>query len=96
MRPPRLYDPSRKPGPPPTERQRLARDRNWRIFRLRGLWYQAWCLTGERRDAMQALVDQEITLLCAEGEGPRRARQREDRERYERFRKALVGDLVVY
>ena len=95
-KPPRMYDPGRPAGKPPSERQKVARDRNWRIFKLRGLWYQAWALTGERRDAMQALVDQEIALLGAEGEGPRRERQREDRERYERFRAALIGDQVVY
>lgn len=94
-RPPRLYDPSRKPGRPPSERQKAARDRNWQIFKLRGLWYQVWALTGDRRVAAQASVDQELELLGAESEGTRRRRIQEDRERYERFRAALVGDARV-
>lgn len=91
--PPRLYNPSRKPGRPPTERQKAARDRNWQIFKLRGLWYQVWMLTGERRVAAQALIDQELELLGAEGVGVRRQRIQDDRDRYERFRDALLNGM---
>lgn len=101
-RPPRLYDPSRKPGPPPTERQKVARDRNWRIFKLRGLYYHAFLLTGDRRSAMHALVDEELQALGALGQTDKhqrdfevRQRQFEDDARLRRFIKALVGNRVV-
>lgn len=95
-RPPRLYDSSRKPGPPPSERQKAARDRNWQIFKLRGLWYQVYALTEERRELARLAIDAELLLLGAEDETSRRDRLTHDRERYERFRAALIGNQVVH
>lgn len=54
-----------------TEKQRAARDRSWRIFKLRGLYAQVSLLTGERRTVARALVDQELALLGAESETKR-------------------------
>lgn len=65
-----------------TEKQRAARERNHRIWRLRGLWSQLLLLTGSRRTSAQSLVDAELELLGAEPETVRRERgQRELRER---------------
>lgn len=101
-----MYDPSR-PSHPGTERQRAARDRNWRIFKLRGLFYQMFILTGERREAAWAALDAELVALGAEGEHARRERQHRelmerlhreaaDRVRYQKFRAALVAGLPVH
>lgn len=73
----RPYDPSR-PRKATTPAQDAARERSFRIFRLRGLWFNAWLLTGERQDAMQAAIDQELELIGAEPQGPRWAAHRAD------------------
>lgn len=49
-----------------TAAQRTATDRNFRIFRLRGLYHQAGLLTGQRRERMQRLVDEELAALGAD------------------------------
>lgn len=54
--------------------QEAANQRSFRIFRLRGLWAHACLLTGERRLAMEALIDAELVALGAEPETARRAR----------------------
>jgi hypothetical protein len=54
-----------------TPAQQAASDRAFRVFRLRGLWCQAYLLTGERREQAQAAVDAEIALLGAEPHGQR-------------------------
>ena len=59
-----------------TEKQRAARDRSWRIFKLRGLYAQVSILTGERKTAARALLDQELSLLGAETEAKRDADRR--------------------
>lgn len=64
----------------PTEAQKAARDRNWKIFKLRGLYAQVWMLTGERRDAARAAVDQELFLMGAESETERMLRHRRELE----------------
>lgn len=48
-----------------TPAQEAATDRAFRIFRLRGLYCQAYLLTGERREQAQAAVDAELRLLGA-------------------------------
>lgn len=55
-----------------TAAQRAATNRNFRIFRLRGLHAQLWMLTGWRRKVAQWLVDRELALIGAETEGRRR------------------------
>lgn len=62
----------------PTEKQIAARNRNNRIWLLRGLWSQQYLLTGERRAAAQALVDAELELIGAEPEGVRQKRRRDE------------------
>jgi hypothetical protein len=59
----------------PTPKQVAARDRNNRIWRLRGLWHQQHLLTGSRRTMALALVDAELELLGAESETARRDRR---------------------
>ena len=59
---------------PPTPKQVAARERNNRIWRLRGLWHQQYLLTGARRAAALAMVDAELELLGAEPETARRDR----------------------
>jgi len=56
-----------------TPAQQAAGDRAFRIFQLRGLWCQAYLLTGERRAQAQAAVDAELALLGAEPHGRRMA-----------------------
>lgn len=58
----------------PTPKQIAARDRNNRIWRLRGLWSQQYLLTGSRRQMAMALVDAELEMLGAEPETARRDR----------------------
>jgi hypothetical protein len=58
-------DPLRKLRPP-SDKQRAARDRNWRVWKLRGLWWNSFPMTGERRDAYRAAIDAELALLGAE------------------------------
>lgn len=72
---PRPYDPNR-PRKPESEAQAAARQRAFRIFRLRGLHSLCWLLTADRRVVAQALVDQELTLLGAESETKRQADRR--------------------
>lgn len=87
-------DPLRKLRPP-SEAQRKARDRNWRVWKLRGLWSNAFPMTGERLAAYRAAIDAELELLGAEPETARRERIKRDEDRYEKFRAALVGDHNV-
>lgn len=66
----------REPRKPQTPAQEAARERSFRIFRLRGLWAQCLLLTGERREAAQAAVDDELAALGAETETARQAAHR--------------------
>lgn len=54
-----------EPRRPQSPAQKAATERAFRIFRLRGLWCQAYLLTGERREQAQAAVDAELALLGA-------------------------------
>lgn len=92
---PRSYDPSR-PSREPSPKQKAARDRNWQIYKLRGLYWLLAPLTGERLIAARAAVDAELELLGTESVSARRDRERRERESYEKFRAALIGDLPVY
>ena len=67
----------------PSAKQKQSRTRSWRIFRLRGLYWQIHLLTGSRRTMGHALIDQELELLGAETETMRiERRRRELDERY--------------
>jgi hypothetical protein len=67
---PRPYDPNREDTR--SKAQKAAGERNFRIFKLRGLYYHALNLTGQRRGQMQRLVDAELKAIGAEPEGQRR------------------------
>lgn len=71
---PRPYDPDREDNRTPS--QKAASDRNFRIFKLRGLHAQCTLLTGRRREAAQRLVDQELAAIGAEPETKRQADRR--------------------
>lgn len=73
---PRPYDPDRKDTRTPA--QRAANDRNFRVFQLRGLASFRYMLTGQRRDALLRLVDQELKAIGAEPESAREARRKEE------------------
>lgn len=59
----RPYDPDRPNTRTPA--QNAATDRNFHIFRLRGLYTQMSLLTGKRREAGQRLVDHELAAMGA-------------------------------
>lgn len=60
---PRPYDPHREDRQ--TDAQKIATQRNFRVFRLHGLHSQISLLTGPRRDLAQMLVDQELVAMGA-------------------------------
>jgi hypothetical protein len=76
---PRPYDPNRKDTRTPA--QKKAQQRNFRIFQLRGLASFRFMLTGERRDALLRLVDQELRAIGAEPESARIAQHNEQMEK---------------
>ena len=59
----RAYDPARQDKR--SDAQKRANDRSFRIFNLRGLACLAHRLTGPRRDAVIAAVDEELALIGA-------------------------------
>lgn len=60
----------------PSPKQAAARDRNWRIFRTRALWYQAYLLPPIHRETVQRAVDTALAEMGAETETVRDARKR--------------------
>ncbi len=75
---PRPYDPNRKDTRTPA--QKAAQQRNFRIFQLRGLASFRFLLTGERRDALLRLVDQELRAIGAEPESVRAEKWKHEME----------------
>ncbi len=65
------YDPT-KPWKPRTD----AQNEQFRLARVRGLWFHAYTLTGERRAAMQEVIDAELAAHGQETQTQRVARQR--------------------
>lgn len=61
----------------PSAQQVASRNRNWRIFKLRGLQTQMLLLTGPRRVLAQQLVDRELALIGAKPKAEHEAAQRE-------------------
>jgi len=88
-------DPLRKLRPP-SPKQKAARDRNWRIWKLRGLWYNSFPMTGERLIAYREAIDAELVNLGAEPETARKTRKEYEENRWEQFRSKLIGDFNVY
>ncbi|MFN3474046.1 MAG: hypothetical protein ACK4ZW_08380 [Blastomonas sp.] len=52
-----------------------ATARNFRIFRLRGLWWQLGPLSPERMDAVRLIVDDQLRELGAEPEAGRKEKR---------------------
>lgn len=71
---PRPYDPDRIDYR--TDAQKRACERNFRIFKLRGLHAQVWLLTGWRRKVARWLVDLELGRMGAESQTKRQAERR--------------------
>lgn len=69
---PRLYDPAR--ADKRSDAQRAANNRNFAIFRLRGLWAQAGLLAEPYRTGARAAIDAD---LIARGALPQEAHERE-------------------
>lgn len=74
---PRPYDPDRQYNR--TVKQKEATDRNFRIFRLRGLWVLAYILTEPTRSTVQALIDFELQRF---GALPQREHAEEQRRKW--------------
>jgi hypothetical protein len=74
----RPYDPRRKDARTPA--QKAAGQRNFRIFQLRGLASFRFLLTGERRDALLRLVDEELRTIGAEPESVRAEKWKHEME----------------
>lgn len=56
---------------PPTERQRVARNRNWRVFKLRGLWASCGLLAEPYRTAARRAIDDDLLASGAVPQGLR-------------------------
>lgn len=61
-----------------SEKQRAARERNWRIRRLRGFSANAALLRPDRAETVRAIVDEELAEVGAETEAARRERWRKE------------------
>lgn len=61
----------------PTKKQEDARERNWQIFRLRGLWHNLPLRDPVRLETIRSLIDQELKDMGAEPNSSRRQRIRE-------------------
>jgi hypothetical protein len=66
---------------PPSTAQRLARQRNHTIFRIRGLWHNLPIRDGDRKDRIRDLIDEELKSMGVESEGERELRRRKAWER---------------
>lgn len=64
----------------PSAKQRAARERNWRVFKLRGLQSQLGLLTGPRRVLASALIDRELEAIGAKPRAQHEAEQRAEFE----------------
>ena len=58
----------------PTPKQIAARERNWKIRRLRGLWANCAMLSPNNAEDARSIIDAELRELGAEGERERRLR----------------------
>jgi hypothetical protein len=67
----------------PTEKQRDARWRNHRIWRLRGAWWNCGPLDPDLLDLVRGTIDLQLKRLGAEPEGEReKTRQQKFREEH--------------
>jgi hypothetical protein len=66
------YDPRRPETKPRTAKQ----NEQFRLARVRGLWFHAYSLTGERQSAMQRVIDAELASHGQETQTARFQRQR--------------------
>lgn len=87
---PRPYDPDRVDRRTPA--QKAAHQRNWMIWRLRGLYWQMHLLTGERRARAIEQLDAELSALGAEPQSTRTAREAEQ-SRAKFYRMSVIRKL---
>lgn len=85
----------RRVSRPPSPKQRAARDRNWRVWKLRGLYWNSHPMAGEYLIAYRAAIDAQLAALGAEPETQRSERLRHAAERYQRFRSKLTGNILI-
>nr|WP_047169713.1 hypothetical protein [Sphingomonas sp. Y57] len=83
---PRPYDPDREDTR--SDAQRAATDRNFMIFKLRGLWSQAGMLMEPTRTAVRALIDVD---LRERGALPQAEHEREERRKRDARRAKLAA-----
>lgn len=88
---PRPYDPDREDRRTPA--QKAAQQRNWKIWRLRGLYWNAHLLTEERRARALEQIDAELIALGAEPQSDRVAREAEER-RAKFYRMSVISKLL--
>lgn len=72
------YDPS-KPlkYKTPTAKQKVAWERNWNVFKLRGFYNLVpSCVSKQAREKIQKLIDAELKKLGAESETARQEKRR--------------------
>lgn len=67
--------------------------RNWKIWRLRGLYWNAHLLTEERRARALEQIDAELIALGAEPQSDRVAREAEER-RAKFYRMSVISKLL--
>lgn len=77
MKPLRIKHPT-LPRAPRTEAQKAASERNFHTMRIRALWTLSCILSKPRREAVQAIIDQELTERGVEPHGLRVERERAD------------------
>ena len=61
----------------PTKKQAATRERNWQIFKLRGLWYNLPLKNRLRVETIRNIIDRELEDMGAESETKRRLRIKE-------------------
>ncbi|BCA57727.1 hypothetical protein [Sphingomonas sp. HMP6] len=76
--------------------QKIAHQRAFQIFQLRGLYALSYRLTGVRRKAVQLLIDQELALHGAETEGAREAVRAAEREAQHRIDTAALAQRAFF
>lgn len=64
-----------------TEKQREARWRNHRIFRLRGAWWNCGPLDYDLQEIVRDAIDMQLTRLGVETEAERQRKRREEWEK---------------
>ena len=77
-----------------TEAQKAATDRNFGIFKLRGLWAQAAILREPYRSGVRGLIDADLIARGAKAEQEHRAEIRE--RTYAKLKRDEHGDDIPF